>query len=829
MAVVGALILGLPLTAAHAQDAAPGSNSAGGAATAAANPAPAAGNPGATANGASAGDVVVTATKRSQRVRNVPSSVSVVTGAALAAVGPITGTGDILATVPGVRFNNLQNPLLSEVSVRGSGTERATGADPGVGLFANGVYVGGGGGFGRNFALIDSFDLERAEILKGPQGALYGRNAEFGVVNLISAEPTFTNSGYVDDVYTFETRNNIATAIVNYKVSDDVALRFGVEDETQSGGFIYNPDQDKYYDSTNGYLARAQARYQHGNLDVDFLVQTQQMQLPSFASVDHIAGGGVFATLPLGFDQLKFDLPHSGLDEVKQDISSGELLANYDFGWAKLTSTTSYRVRNNTQDYDTGYIDLAQEAMFQQLGEKGTYVFAQSNANEQENEVYQDLHLAGAAFDNRLNWLVGGEFVQQKDNGVTDVDASPCATSALPNPVVGAGICGGTPTQHLCYLVLPTSAPCPATFPSPFGSDAAFNETYNSEAAYGSLAYKIGYGFTLAGDVRYTNDNKNAVQNVYELYTTTPYPFKTGGAVKDPTNYNYQSSNVSYTATLSYKLPWAWDDLIYGKYGTGYRAGGFNFGDTPPTPFSSGPPPASYAPVVPEYGPETSSSYEIGFKGDITRFVYFTFDAYSQTTSNSLAAVGDGCTNVNTCETPNTNYTINAGTARGQGIEASLNSTLHVADGVLNLEVDGSDQTSKYISQPNRAGLPLIGTSVPQNPHYLTGATVNYRHAIGDVMEGFVNLRYDGQWGGIQDPVTTGLPANYLATFQNVDLRLGVDYKALELAFIATNLTNETHVVAQYQQAGTINSNPVVTQQRWSLPRTLSVEAKYKW
>ncbi len=104
--------------------------------------------------------------------------------------------------LPGVRFNDLQSPNLSEVSIRGSGTERATGADFGVGLFVNGAYVGSSILGGRNFKTVDFFDLERIEVLEGPQSALYGRNAEYGVVNIVSARPKFDTSGYVDESFT---------------------------------------------------------------------------------------------------------------------------------------------------------------------------------------------------------------------------------------------------------------------------------------------------------------------------------------------------------------------------------------------------------------------------------------------------------------------------------------------------------------------------------------------------------------------------------------------------------------------------------------------------
>lgn len=228
-----------------------------------------------------AGEIVVTANKREERLRDVPASVTVVTGEQLAAVGPVTNTADLVSSTPGVRFNNLANQVLSEVSIRGSGTQRATGADSSVGLYANGVYIGYSGSGGRNFAPIDSFDVERVEVLTGPQSALYGRNAEFGVINLISAKPRFETSGEAASTHTIETNQTIGSLIANFKVSDSLAVRVSAQGIDQNGGFAYNPTRDTYYDVTEGYIVRGQIRFRSGDLDVNLLAQRQDMDLPA--------------------------------------------------------------------------------------------------------------------------------------------------------------------------------------------------------------------------------------------------------------------------------------------------------------------------------------------------------------------------------------------------------------------------------------------------------------------------------------------------------------------------------------------------------------------
>src|ERR1700761_503845 len=184
-------------------------------------------------------ELVVTATKREESLRDIPMTVSAVTANQLQATGPVESTGDLLRTMPGVRFNDLQAPNLSEVSIRGSGTERATGADSSVGLFVNGAYAGSSTLGGRNFKNVDFFDVDRIEVLEGPQGALYGRNSEYGTVNLVLAKPQFNNSGSGSDFSTGKIDRNILQAVTNYKINDDWAIRLGAESVGQTSGFQF--------------------------------------------------------------------------------------------------------------------------------------------------------------------------------------------------------------------------------------------------------------------------------------------------------------------------------------------------------------------------------------------------------------------------------------------------------------------------------------------------------------------------------------------------------------------------------------------------------------
>lgn len=746
--------------------------------------------------------VVVTAEKRAENIRDIPSTISAVTAEQLEATGPVNGTGDLLRSMPGVRFNDLQSSNLGEVSIRGSGTERATGADSGVGLFVNGAYVGSSTLGGRNFRNVDFFDLARIEVLEGPQGALYGRNAEYGVVNVVLAKPEFNDSGKVEATYTGGLSQARLSAIVNHQLNDEMAVRVGLQAIGQARGFYYDPNANRYYDSTNGWIARGQLRYNDGRLDVDFLVDAQKLGLPTFVNA-YVLPPGVVAALPLGFTHPdRFVIPHEGQDDLHQDELRTMLLVNYDFVWGTLSSTSMLSDWTSVQHFAAAF-DLAIEAKLQAMGEAGLYPFSQTGTHVRDRTAYEDLHLTGTAFSDRLAWLLGGEVLWQKDFYERQVATSPCVVA------VNRGICAGTPANPICYLILPTSLPCPNPFPAPFGTDSVVPaQQYLSEAIYGSLSYKIGSGFMVSGGFRYSNDHKSASQFVYNLYTTT--------LSDTPSSYTFNSQRPNYTLTASYLIPGSWDDLLYVKTGTGYRAGGINNGTSSPL--------APGVPFQPTYGNEDTTSYEIGLKGGLTSYAYFTLDAYYSRTGNAIASVSDGCTVANVCAKVGTIFNINAGTVHARGIEASLTTKFNLWGGGLTFNINGANQSATYVEvPPGIAGLEIVGSPVAQIPHWTASSDLDYVHPVTDDIDAFFHLSYHGQWGGAQDTVTVAAPFVEMSSVNDFSLRTGVDYKQFQIAFFIQNLTDEKVALLKF----TTNGFPLAN--RYNEPRRFGASLSYKW
>ncbi|MFS0736069.1 TonB-dependent receptor [Sphingomonas sp. 1P06PA] len=195
-------------------------------------------NPGAAAPDSSGGgleDIVVTAQKRAENLQDVPISVTAVTGESISALKAVTLQG-LNGTVPNIQLNNFSNtPNSAVISIRGIGVVEP---DPYAGNTVSIVYDGVPQFFSMG-ALVDLYDIERVEVLRGPQGTLFGANTTGGVVNIVTAQPTGEFGGKVEATYGNYDRFDIAGAIDFALVPDTLAAKIVVS-HSQRDGFFTN-------------------------------------------------------------------------------------------------------------------------------------------------------------------------------------------------------------------------------------------------------------------------------------------------------------------------------------------------------------------------------------------------------------------------------------------------------------------------------------------------------------------------------------------------------------------------------------------------------------
>jgi iron complex outermembrane receptor protein len=704
--------------------------SGGGARAAEAAPAP--------GESAEISDLVVTALKREERLRDIPTAAAVLGEQQLRDIGGVSSLQALLTNVPAVNFSNTSNQVTSEVSIRGSGTSRATAAESGVGLYRNGVYLGGGYQGGRTFARSDFFDPAGIEVLYGVQGALNGRNAVGGSINILSARPMQgVRSGFANAKYG-QHHNREVSVVVNQPLTDNLALRVGVNEMKQDKGFFYNPVLNRYFDAQSTDTARVQFGYKNGPLSLNLLAEHSADRLPGIMYSLAIPAGQNL-TYPQGIAEDKYNMHWSSPNTAKMRTNYYEFVGDYDFDLATVTLTSALRERHSQNAFDADATSGDYQALIAKQGLVAPgRVQGDPNlgglALDYSSILYNDLHAVGAK-TGKLSWIGGFEYYVLNDRVQNILSKTPSGTT-------------------------------PAT--RSIGTEQIALIDFRSYAAYGSVAYDITDALTLKAEGRYTHDDKS-IDSVRVDYGTGA-PSGVGFAFVD----DKKSSNFSYNVTLSYKIN---DWLTYAKMGTAYRAGGFNLalGD-----------PRAPKPAPATFDDEDSTAYEVGAKGDLTRNIFVTVAAYRVYVDNLLVQTNNGCFAASTvCPAAATNFIFNAGKARLGGVEVNATGHASFLGGVGRAQVGVSRQWGVITDGPDK------GKHGPQRPDWTGSFSLNYRHPIVDDVQGFVNLKGSTRKGGVQEIEQT--PP--LHDYSSYDLRLGAAYHGLEGALFVNNVANASYIV----------------------------------
>ena len=702
-------------------------------------------------------EVVVSARKTEERLRDVPIAATVLDTASIRDQGGVRTMEDLLANAPAVHFLNTTSPTNSEVTIRGSATSRGTNAEAAVGLYRNGAYVGGGTVGGRSFSRLDLFDVERAEILRGTQGALYGRNAVGGAINVLVQRPSFERSGEVFAQYgTNEYKQG--DIILNANLDDHWAVRFGASFVDQPEGFFFNPTRNRHYDEQESGAQRLQLRYRNDKFDGVLLAEHYQASLQS-VTYQVVIPNGSAAAFPGGYIQDRYDYPHNGPMIAKQQINGLQGNWSYDLGGATLNSVTNYRERRTLFTFDVDAVDPAELARIR-AANPGSAATTDPNGESITTDLtksfYQDLHVSGGA--ERIKWLGGVEYVRFRSEG--------------------ENITGRTPNA--------------ANGQSP-GTVAPVELVVRSWAAYGLIGYDLTDALNITAEGRYTSDKRKIDINRFDRRTGLPVSttrYDVDGE-NSPTNFNY-------TISAGWKLQSDW--LLYGKIGTAFRAGSFNtdLGDPRGRPI----------PLV--YDDERARTFEVGLKGNIAPGLFATLTGYVTRTSDALVQQDNGCRATNpACPVAATNFLTNGGTAEVKGAELEAFYRTELFGGILRANAGVTSAHGQFKNGPD------AGKRIPRIPKTSIKGGMNYRRGIGGDWSGFVNLRYDSEYGGRQEinpdiplPFTTPQQFRFadLRDHQLLDVRVGVGNGSTEVAVYADNATDERYVVFETSTTNRLNT-----------------------
>ena len=349
-----------------------------------------------------AGDIVVTAQRRSERLADVPISITALNGDALDAAG-IRSSEDLSSAVPGLNFAT--NGAFAQPTVRGIGTTVSTaGSDANVAIYVDGVYQPSQIG---NFS--DLVDLEQIEVLKGPQGTLFGRNATGGAIRITTKAPSFepvaslsASYGRFDDVR--------LTAYGSSGLSDNLAV---------SLAFLYADDEGYARNiSTGNRVADLNSLSLRGKL---LFEPSDAVRLTLAGGHSERRSGAAFALGVLDGNSSSVNLPGSipagGPREVSLtfdpviDVKSNQasLTAEFDLGFASLSSISSYQ---KTSTYLVTDIDRTNLAL------------GRADLPGNQETYTQEFNLVSAEGD-RLKWFLGLFYYNDDATGGTIVNRGP--------------------------------------------------------------------------------------------------------------------------------------------------------------------------------------------------------------------------------------------------------------------------------------------------------------------------------------------------------------------------------------------------------------------
>ncbi|WP_066794680.1 TonB-dependent receptor [Sphingomonas soli] len=606
-------------------------------------------------------EIIVTAQGRSQVLSEVPLAITAISADSLENTGA-TDIRQLNQIAPSLMVSSTGSEANGSARIRGIGT---VGDNPGlessVAVFIDGVYRSRSG-----MGLNELGDIDRIEVLRGPQGTLFGRNASAGILSIVSKAPSAAGfSAGAEATYGNYDFLRLA-GHVNAPLSESLAGRIDAT-YVKRDGFYRDVTNNRDVNNRDRYFVRAQLQYEPSSdltirLIGDYTKRNEDccgaVYLDSAANqyiggLNDPAQNSIVRVLQgLGQPMAAFSNPYSRNLYVTPGRSYGgsttdggvSMEVNWDLGGAKLTSITGYRDYKSDQASDTDYsfVDILYRA-------------DNGGAARSFKTFSQELRLQGTAMDESIDWLIGGYYANE-DLEVTDNlrFGSQYGRFATCRIVSGGG---------LAALYSPTSAGCLAARPAAFGAAspliyAAFDtldginnrgstlDRYKQNSRnYAFFTHNIVHmapGLDLTLGLRYTNERKRlnstfGNDNVGCVANQTALlPLRSNAALTAVVdaliglscqgNSTAELNNVSIastrkedrwtgTAVLSYKFN---EDLMgYGSVSTGYKAGGFNLDRS-----------ALKAPIAPfggqagaqalvgnlQFDPETVTSYEIGLK-----------------------------------------------------------------------------------------------------------------------------------------------------------------------------------------------------------------------
>lgn len=748
--------------------------------------------------------ITVTATKSEESIQTVPLAITALSGEFLQEVH-MQSTKDLISYTPGITGKS-DGGWLDSVSVRGIRTQDfGVGGDTSAGYFKNDLYEG------RNGSVVSSFyDMDRAEIARGPQGFLFGRNAVAGVVSVHTRRAEIdVEEGFIDVDIAEYARFQVSGA-VNIPVSDTFAMRIGGLYNTEDN-FVKNNFPDSKLPGTDTKALRWSTTYQKDDLNIYTMVEYEDRKSYG-SSYKAVESGAPWELFQAAFGDVSFQDENDPY-AVNQDNGFGgpednsealnlQLRIEKELGFADLTVTAGYKDHDfyYSEDYDGTPLRIADW----DLTQSGQY-----------SQVEARLSSNG---DGPLSWYAGASFYQEDIKAAfisRNNEELVCNFYSTYYWELESYGCSDY-NDYLNYYYGSSNVFTPS-------ADGYLHEDNNVAgkftgwATYLSLDYQITDDINVEFGVRHTNDTKDFSQNVvspkpgddneffpcwYFCYATEP---------GNPVTRELSWSNTSYKALARYQVD---DDMMmYLSWTQGYKSGGFNT-------FLMNNTDSDYSEwEIPSFEPETVDSYEIGFKDtwfDGSVKVDFNIYSYEGVGAQILIPNPNGPGDL----VLNTN-------SEGEGFEASINAnlsdnwSLFFTTSYLSTEVRNLGNECGFDDPEDCEGSSAFWSPTWSNAIVLDG---NYPLENGDSIGISVEAYHEGDRGrGWQNTPESAIPSNVWT-----GLRVAYESSSDSEWYVELYVDN---LLDERTWAGMNNITGIDPTQFWgpSKPRTAGVRFGRKW
>jgi outer membrane receptor protein involved in Fe transport len=768
-------------------------------------------------------EIVVTAQKREETLREVPISVNAVSGEKIAEVG-IVRLDDLKAYVPNLQVT--ETGIANNFYIRGIGSGLNQGFEQSVSIYADGIYRGRG-----HQSRMPFLDLERVEVLRGPQPILFGKNAISGAVNLISARPTAEFEGSVRASYEFELAETVGDIVLSGPVSGTLGARLALR-YRETDGYMTNATLGREEPSREELSGRltfdfaphedfdAILRIERGSFDVVGRQVEIFGELPSGPRRDPRPGpnygqvvspppfwaGQTYSQIlagppPFGFAQSQTVLDNSinygrssNGDTSNLDLEEYALTMTWRLDGVSLTSVTGYSKYDLDETCDCDF--------------NGGVLFS-AGITEAYEQFSQELRFASDT-DGRLQWIAG-LFFQSYDLVESDYVYFPSNSWAV----------------QLVNLQLPGAGAAIANTANP----RVFTQDSQLYSAFAQLSYDLTEAWRLTVGARWTSEDKSG-SRVTDLtrgvggaslpgppsLTDTLY-LNILGIQRHSVAGERSEDELSPLVNLQYRF--GDGSMAYASYARGNKSGGYDARS------NRAPPNGTF-----EYEPEEADAYELGVKWGIggraeANVALFYTDYKDLQTSAFDGRLG---------------FNVGNGTAeiRGVEVEARWQATerLYLGGSLAYLDFEWKKYDGQcYFNPPAE----LLSTRVPGNCNYdgftnqlapeITAVlNADYRAPVGSSLE--LRLGLDVTY---TDEFITSLTLDPNSTQDayaklNARLALGAQSGRWELAFIGRNLTDEKTI--SYSGDTPLAGSTFFARSYYGFtdpPRTLALEAMFRF